>query len=205
MQTKQRYEYLQISSLLLFLSLFLTEGLFSQQIIWLKGGKNYTANVKFRTIDTLVYVLPSNPKKEQWVLMKEVDKIQSLNPMHKIFWDTIPETRKEELYLKTKKIKDIGVGCAIGGAIVTGGGLILVIPAALKDFNHVTENPDWVSEQLTGGVIVCAIGTVSMLTGIILASTSNSKMKRYSIKHQKLSFDFNFTPSQKGFSMVYRF
>ena len=114
---------------------------------------------------------------EQWVLMKEVDNIQNLNPMHRILWDTLPETRKEELCLQNKNSKDIGIGFAIGGAIVTGVGLILIIPAALKDFNHITDNPDWVSEQLTGGAIVCAIGTVSLLTGIILATTSNSKIK----------------------------
>ena len=204
MQIRKLYRFWQ-SSVFVILFLFIAEGVFSQQVIWLKNGKKYTANVKFRTSDTLVYILPSNPKVEHWVLMKEVDKIQNLNPMHRILWDTLPEKRKEELYLQNKNLKDIGVGFAIGGAIVAGAGLILIIPAGLKDFNHVTTNPDWVSEQLTGGIIVCAIGTVSMLTGIILASTSNSKMKRYAIKHHKLAFDFNFTPTHKGFSLVFRF
>ncbi len=137
--------------------------------------------------------------------MTEVENIQSLNPMHRIIWDTLPEKGKEELYLSNKNLKNIGVGFEIGGAIVSGAGLVLIIPAALKDFNHVTSNPGWVKEQLTGGIIVCVIGAAGLLTGIILASTANSKMKRYSIKHHKLAFDFNFTPTQKGLSLVYRF
>jgi hypothetical protein len=204
MQIRKLYRFWR-SSVFIIIFLFIAEGVFSQQVIWLKNGKKYTANVKFRTNDTLVYVLPSNPKMEHWVLMKEVDNIQNLNPMNRILWDTLPEKRKEELYLQNKNLKGIGVGFAIGGAIVAGAGLIVIIPAALKDFNHVTSNPDWVSEQLTGGIIVCAIGTVSMLTGVILVSTSNSKMKRYAIKHHKLAFDFKFTPTRKGFSLVYRF
>lgn len=204
MQIRKPYRYWH-SAVLIILFLFIVEGMFSQQIIWLKNGKKYSANVKFRTRDTLVYVLPSNPKVEHWVSMMEVDNIQNLNPMHRILWDTLQEKRKEELYLQNKNLKDIGVGFAIGGAIVAGAGLVLIIPAALKDFNHVTSNPDWVSEQLTGGIIVCAIGTVGMLTGVILASTSNSKMKRYAIKRHKLALDFNFTPTRKGLSLVYRF
>lgn len=178
------------------LFLFNTEGVLSQQVIKLKNGKKFTANIKSQSNDTLVYQLLSKPKVTQWVLMNEVDNIKNLRTGRKItLLDTIPDKKKEELYYQKRELRNIGIGFVIGGAGVTGLGLALLIPAA-KEFNLFGGHPEWVDDQLISGAIVTTIGGIGLLTGTILAIVGGTKMKKYSMKHG-LSLDFRCTPGKR--------
>jgi hypothetical protein len=192
------------SLIFIVLFLFTTQGVLSQQVIKLKNGGKFTANIKSQSNDTLVYQLLSKPKVTQWVLMNEVDNIKNPRTGRKIpLSETIPDKKNEELYYQNRKLRNIGIGFVIGGAGVTGLGLALVIPAA-KEFNLFGGHPDWVDDQLKSGAIVTTIGGIGLLTGTILAIVGGIKMKKYSMKHG-LSFDFRCTPGQKCLSLVYRF
>jgi hypothetical protein len=186
---------------------FNTEGLLSQQVIKLKNGERYIANIKSHSGDTLVYQLFSKPKVSQWVLMNEVENIKNLSTGRKIYLeDTIPDIRKEEIYYQSRELRNLGVGFVIGGAVVTGFGLALLIPAASE--YHIfskSSSPEWAHDQLISGVIVTTIGGAGLLTGIILSTVGGSKMKIFSIKHHGISVDFNSTPGQQGLSFVCRF
>lgn len=192
------------SLIFIVLLLFNTEEVLSQQVIKLKNGKKFTANIKSQSNDTLVYKLLSKPKVTQWVLMNEVDNIINLRTGRKItLLDTIPDKKKEELYSQNRKLRNIGIGFVIGGAGVTGLGLALLIPAA-KEFHLFGGHPEWVDGQLISGAIVTTIGGIGLLTGTILVIVGATKMKNYSMKHG-LSLDFRCTPGQTGLSLVYKF
>jgi hypothetical protein len=185
--------------------LFSTEGVLSQQVIKLKNGKKFMANIKSQSNDTLVYQLLSKPKITQWVLMNEVDNIKTLQTGRKInLVDTIPDKKREELYHQNRELRNIGLGFVIGGAVVTGLGLVLFIPAASEDFKLFSKSAEWAHDQMVSGAIITAIGAAGLLTGTILATVGGTKMKKYSMKHG-ISLDFKFTPGQKGLSLVYRF
>jgi len=191
---------------LIFTVLFLlsTEAVFSQQVIKLKTGQKYFVNIKSQSRDTLVYQLLSKPKVDQWILMEQVKSIKNLNPTHSItFPDTIPDKKKEELYYQNRELRNIGLGFVIGGAVVTGLGLAILIPAA-QEWHLFSSSPEWAHDQLKSGAIITAIGAAGLITGTILAAVGGTKMKRYQIKHG-ISLDFKCTPDQKGLSLVYRF
>jgi len=138
--------------------------------------------------------------------MNDVDEINNINPMHEIIWDTLPEKIKEELFNKSEKLKKTGTNVLIGGAVLTGAGLILFIPAGFKDLEYnIDPNPSWVNQQLTQGVIVCGIGIVGVITGVIIRSVGSSRMRIYGIKHARFSFDLKSSRSCNGLSLVWRF
>jgi hypothetical protein len=204
MKTKTLFGYWG-SLIFTILFLFNTEGVFSQQVIKLKNGKKYIANIKSQSDDTLVFQLLSKPKVTQWVLMNDVDNIKNLSTGRKIILaDTIPDKKREELYYQNRELRNIGLGFVIGGVVVTGLGLALFIPAASEDFKLFSKSPDWAHDQMVSGAIITAIGAVGLLTGTILAISGSTKMKKYSMKHG-FSLDFKFTPEQKGLSLVYSF
>ena len=194
---------------LIFTTLFLfnTGGVLSQQVIKLKNGKKHIANIKSQSDDTLVYQLLSKPKVTQWVLMNEVDNIKNLITGRKItLSDTIPDIKKEELYYQSRELRNMGFGFLIGGAVVTGLGLALLIPAASEYHMFFTSSsPEWAHDQLISGAIITAVGGAGLLTGIILSTVGSTKMKKYSIKHHGISFDFKCTPGQQVLSLVYSF
>jgi hypothetical protein len=203
MKTKTLFGFLGFLIFIVLL-LFNTGGVLSQQVIKLKNGKKFTANIKSQSNDTLVYQLLSKPKVTQWVLMNEVDNIKNLSTGRKItLSDTIPDKKKEILYYQNRKLRNIGIGFVIGGAGVTGLGLALLIHAA-NEFQLFGGHLEWVDGQLISGAIVTAIGGIGLLTGTIMAIRGSTKMKKYSMKHG-LSIDFRCTPVQKGLSLVYRF
>lgn len=187
------------------LFLFYSEGACSQQVIKLKNGKTYYANVKSQSADTLVFQLLSKPTGSQWVLMNEVDYIKNfaINRTAALA-DTLPDLRKEELFDRGRTLRNTGFGLDIGGAVVTGLGLALLIPAA-SEMNILSPTPDWAHDQLVSGAIVTAIGAAGLVTGVILTLAGSAKMKKYSIKHSGISLDFNCIPGQQGVSLVYRF
>jgi hypothetical protein len=184
---------------------FSTEGVLSQQVIKLKNGGKYIANIKSQSDDTLVYQLLSKPKITQWVLMNEVDNIKNLKTGRKIILvDTIPDKKREERYYQNRELRNIGLGLVIGGAVVTGLGLALFIPAASEEF-QMFSSAEWAQDQMISGAIITAIGGAGLLTGIILSTAGSTKMKKYSKKHHEIYLDFKCAPGQQGLSLVCRF
>lgn len=167
------------------LFLFNSEGVFSQQIIKLKNGKKYMATIKSQSDDTLVYQLLSKPKVTQWVLMNEVDDIKNFGPDNKDnMADTIPDIKREELYYQCRALRNIGLGFVIGGAVVTGLGMALLIPAA-AEWNILYPSTDWAKDQMLSGIIITAIGAAGLLTGTILAITGAQKWQNIQRKNME--------------------
>jgi hypothetical protein len=195
--------------------LLVTAGAFPQQVIKLKNGKKYNAIIKSRSGDTLVYELLSKPDIEHRLLMAEVDTILSLKippgihfPGYKqtksIPLDTIPDERKKELYLHYRQIRNIGMGFLIGGAIVTGLGLGVLIPAA-TEIHIIGSTPEWADDQAIQGIILTGIGGLGLITGIVMTIKGSVEMKKYTPGHDKVSFDLKFSPGQTRVTLVYRF
>lgn len=182
-----------------------TEELFAQQIIKLKDGQKIIADLKYQSRDTLYYQLFLKPKVNHWVLTDQVETIKNLRPAQRNFPDTIPPEKQAELYLKNKNIRDAGLGFVIGGAVVTGLGLALFIPAAVEEFKLFSASEEWAHDQLSSGAIISVVGAVGLITGSVLAMAGGTKMKKYSTRPHRFSLDFNCAPQNKGISLVYRF
>ena len=118
--------------------------------------------------------------------------------------DTLTDLKKAELCDRGRVLRNTGFGFDIGGAVVTGLGLALLIPAA-SEMNILGPTPDWAHDQLVTGAIVTAIGAAGLVTGVILTIAGSAKMKKYSTGHKGISLDFNGAPGQQGLSLVYRF
>lgn len=118
--------------------------------------------------------------------------------------DSVPFQRIDQSCLRYYTIKNTGLGLAIGGAVVTGLGLALTIPAA-NQFHLFGGHPEWVDEQLAAGAIITFIGAAELITGIILATSGSSKLRRCQEGIKGVSFDLKYTPEVKGISLKYRF
>jgi hypothetical protein len=197
------------------ISILMTQEAFCQQVIKLKNGKEYKAVINSQLGDTLKYQLLAKPNKKSWVLMSEVDTILEMKTPKGIRFpgqvtalqkalDTMPEERKKELYLHYREKRNLGFGFLIGGAVVTGIGLGIFIPAA-TEIQLFGSTPEWAEKQIIPGAILTGIGGVGLLTGIILTIKGSVRMKRYAPKLEKISLDLRFELEQKGFSLIYRF
>lgn len=171
-----------------FLLLSWTSGLYSQQIIKFKNGKEEKVLIVHQTKDTLEYQLPSE---------SHVTRIASMDQV-----DGIIDLKKDKTWLHYRHATYTGIVLASSGAFISILGIIIMVSA---------EHPnDYIwsdTHDATVGVwaAVTVIGVALLLPGAILAAVYSSQMKKYENKLRALSFDVKYTPEFKGISLVYRF
>jgi hypothetical protein len=120
--------------------------------------------------------------------------------------------QKKSLYQKKvisfTKMKRTGVGLTIGGALLTVGGIAMMVSS---DYNAYDSNmydysatsDDGAGEWILGYVTTC-VGVGATTGGIVLWSMGGSRVRSYQKKLNSLSLNLN--PGQyQMFSLAYRF
>jgi len=179
-----------------FLFLSWISGLYSQQIIKFKNGKEQKCFIVYQTKDTLEYQTPSESYVTRIVSMDKVDTIMN------IALDTTVNLKKDKTYLHYQHITTTGIVLASTGAAISLLGIIIMGSAKHTHDDFWGDTYD--ATVVVGSGVTC-LGAALLLPGAIVAAINSSKMKKYENKLRGFSFDMKYTRELKGISVVYHF
>lgn len=117
--------------------------------------------------------------------------------------------QQKDLYQKKvykfKKMKSTGVAITFGGAILTAGGIAMMIKGADEYVNNDSySSTDLYPTSFYVGYIGAILGGAATTGGIVMWSIGGSKARSYSKRLNSLSLNLNPAPKQM-ISLSYRF
>ncbi|HPE77319.1 MAG TPA: hypothetical protein PLC80_14595 [Draconibacterium sp.] len=117
--------------------------------------------------------------------------------------------QQKDLYQKKvykfKKMKSTGVAVTFGGAILTAGGIAMMIKGADEYVNNDSySSTDLYPTSFYVGYIGAILGGAATTGGIVMWSIGGSKARSYSKRLNSLSLNLNPAPKQM-ISLSYRF
>jgi hypothetical protein len=117
--------------------------------------------------------------------------------------------QQKDLYQKKvykfKKMKSTGVAITFGGAILTAGGIAMMIKGADEYVNNDSySSTDLYPTSFYVGYVGAILGGAATTGGIVMWSIGGSKARSYSKRLNSLSLNLNPAPKQM-ISLSYRF
>jgi hypothetical protein len=117
--------------------------------------------------------------------------------------------QQKDLYQKKvykfKKMKSTGVAVTFGGAILTAGGIAMMIKGADEYVNNDSySSTDLYPTSFYVGYVGAILGGAATTGGIVMWSIGGSKARSYSKRLNSLSLNLNPAPKQM-ISLSYRF
>lgn len=107
-----------------------------------------------------------------------------------------------------RKMRNIGVGLGIAGAVLTTAGIVMVSSADWVDDPSATGNATYTTDDTgsaVGGILCLFTGIPLLGTGAVLGGIGNYKMKQYQRKLKGMTLNLKYTPHQRGVAFAYRF
>ena len=196
---KTQFLITQISTFVMFsILMFGSEDCISQKIITFKDGKEIKAFITYQANDTVKYYLESQPQIVYVETMDHIEKISSLNKEPVFASDNDAGIYYYKKYKHYRKE-------TINGAIFFSVGTVLDI-FGISGLSSLSGKDKPADNLAKIPFTVCTVvGSVGIISGIILLTDGAANMKKYKEKMNGVSFEITYTPHLKGFSFIYRF
>jgi hypothetical protein len=170
----------------------------AQHVITFTNGKELNAFIIYQSQDSVKYYLDNKP---DIVYVETMDHIQRITPFHQLkqMPDSLSYAQCERKYKHYLHMVIGGPILLASGGAVMGLGIAGLVSLADEHDDMFTDGATAVCGVVTG------IGAVGIIAGIAMTVTGALNLPIYKEKLNRFSFDFNYSPSVKGISLVYRF